>query len=143
MFVAGQLRVTWQSGEPAGSLRWRQRRLATVPPGDGWRDVAATSSTYTIDKLCGLPANMSIGWHDPGMIHTASMSIDATAGTSGRQDIEYMVGSTNCSTDSEGALWSSAFIVTSVPKPTDSVRILFIGDMGEAPRDAPISEHHW
>lgn len=139
----GQLRVTWQSGEPAGSLRWRQRPLASAPHGDdGWRDVAATSSTYTIDKLCGLPANMSIGWHDPGVIHTAS--IDATvAETSGRQDIEYMVGSTNCSTDSEGALWSPAFTVTSTPKPTDSVRILFIGDMGEAPRDAPISQHHW
>ena len=132
--------MTWQSGEPSGSLRWR-RLTATAHGVDDWQDAAATSSTYTIDKMCGIPANVSVGWHDPGFIHT--VSIDATADASGRDYIEYMVGSTNCSTDGEGALWSPTFTVMAPPTPTDSVRLLFIGDMGEAPRDSPMSEHHW
>lgn len=132
----GELRVTWQSGESnESSLRWRPAAGAVGGGGErAWQVVRAESSTYARDKLCGLPANMSIGWHDPGWIHTATFR---------GGDIEYAVGSGNCS-DGLGALWSESRTVRAPPTPdAESVAVLFIGDMGEAPRDHPGSSHHW
>ena len=144
--VPGQLRVTWQSGERDASLRWRRR---APEQGASWETVPATSSTYRAAQMCGLPANMSIGWHDPGWIHTAvfgtagESSPAKPAGDGARESFQYAVGTSNCTTDTEGALWSPAYVVRAPPTPTEQLAVLFIGDMGEAPRDSPISEHHW
>eukprot|EP01049_Picozoa_sp_SAG25_P008261 SAG25_NODE_729_length_5691_cov_223.244234_11_plen_418_part_00 len=133
----GQLRATWQSGEPSGaSLRWRRA-------GDeGWAQVPATSSTYTRGQLCGIPANMSIGYHDAGFIHTAIFDVGRSS-QAGDQAFEYVVGSANCSSDSDGAYFSPVYTAKALPQPKDNVSVLFVGDMGEAPRDSPMSNHHW
>jgi hypothetical protein len=62
-----EMRITWttyNSGSPA--VRW-----GTVP-GQYTKEVAATTSTYTREQMCGAPAN-STGWHDPGVFHSAVM----------------------------------------------------------------------
>ena len=129
-----QYRVTWQSGEPSGTLRWRP---AAAPDGDAV-DVRANVSTYARSDVCGVPANVSIGWFDPGWIHTAVF--DAP----GPGAYIYSVGTPNCTTDTAGgALWSPAASVRGAPAPGGRAKVLFVGDMGEAPRDSPPSEHHW
>ena len=56
----------------------------------------------------------------------------------------YAVGSPRCTSDPAGGeLWSQASVVRAAPSPGGSARVLFVGDMGESPRDTPPSEHHW
>ena len=134
--VPSQYRVTWQSGEPAGTLRWRP---AAAPEADAV-DVRANASTYARSDVCGVPANVSIGWFDPGWIHTAVFD---APGSSPAAYI-YSVGTPNCTTDpAGGALWSPAATLRGAPAPGGHANVLFVGDMGEAPRDSPPSAHHW
>ena len=126
--TAGELRATWQSGEPAAAMRWRPAEETE------WRIVTATTSTYTKEQMCGLPANMSIGWSDPGFIHTAVFDPGSAAA-------EYAVGSVACASDALGPLWSQAWSVAATAG--DTATVMLVGDMGEAPRDHPGSSHHW
>ena len=133
--VPGQYRVTWQSGEPAATLRWRRRDDAT------WGSQVAITTTYTPDTVCGVPANMSIGWFDPGYIHTGVFNL---TDLSHRPQYEYSVGTPNCSTDALGAFWSRWFEVRPPPpRGAPTTKVLFYGDMGVSSHDTPPSEHHW
>lgn len=124
----GELRATWQSGEPAAALRWRTFRM------DEWQVINATSSTYTRTDMCGIPANMSIGWSDPGFIHSAVFNTRGEA-------TEYAAGSLECASDDLGPLWSQSWHISASPR--DTATAMLVGDMGEAPRDHPGSAHHW
>ena len=126
--TAGELRTTWQSGEPTAALRWRTFGE------DEWQVINATSSTYGQTEMCGVPANMSIGWADPGFIHSAVFR-------TGGEAAEYAVGSLDCASDALGPLWSDAWHVSASPRETATA--MLVGDMGEAPRDHPGSAHHW
>ena len=35
---------------------------------------SATTTTYTVDDMCGSPANSVTGWMNPGVINTAKMT---------------------------------------------------------------------
>ena len=131
--MARQYRITWQSGEPAGTLRWRRQGALTS------QSVVASTSSYSKDMLCGIPANMSIGWFDPGFIHTAVFNLSDSP--TGRY--QYAVGTSNCTSDQLGELWSPWFSVRSPPSLGSPTSILFFGDMGAQSRDEPPSDHHW
>lgn len=133
--VPGQYRVTWQSGESTATLRWR--RLDDIK----WNSQVAMTTTYTKDNMCGVPANMSIGWFDPGYIHTGVFNL---TDLSHQPRYEYSVGTPNCSTDILGPFWSRSFEVrTPPPRDANNTKILFYGDMGVSSRDSPPSSHHW
>ncbi len=72
--VPNQLRVTWTAFPPAG----KEREPATVLYGlsESGLPAKAQSSVdyYTIDQMCGSPANDSKAWVDPGVMHTALLS---------------------------------------------------------------------
>ena len=72
--VSGQCRATWQSAEPTGAVRWRRQADTT------WHIGASTPSTYTADALCGFPANVTFGFFDPGVIHTAVFECSSITG---------------------------------------------------------------
>eukprot|EP00798_Chlamydomonas_sp_ICE-L_P027166 gene27165-2406_t len=42
---------------------------------DDWHHVLSSSVTYTVDQMCGYPAD-SEGWLDPGFIHTAVIAAE-------------------------------------------------------------------
>ncbi|GAX76824.1 hypothetical protein CEUSTIGMA_g4270.t1 [Chlamydomonas eustigma] len=84
--------------------------------------VKAVSTTYSAGDLCGYPA-MTVGWLDPGFIHTAVVSFEGIAAGS---LINYRYGS-------EEAGWSAprSFIVPPRPgvRPDPPVRFLAFNDI--------------
>ncbi|XP_003387473.1 PREDICTED: probable inactive purple acid phosphatase 27 [Amphimedon queenslandica] len=84
---------------------------------------AATSNKYTSKDMCGPPAT-TVGYIDPGMLHTAKLS-----GLTPGQEYNYQFGD-----DPE---WSQVFSFRMPPAPSPNASITFIafGDMGQAQVD--------
>lgn len=60
-----QMRVEWSTRDRGNPLvKWGSQ------PGQYTHTASATSSTYTVDEMCGPPANAT-GWHEPGTFHSA------------------------------------------------------------------------
>uniref|UniRef100_A0A1X7U7G6 Purple acid phosphatase n=1 Tax=Amphimedon queenslandica TaxID=400682 RepID=A0A1X7U7G6_AMPQE len=94
------------------------------------RTQAATSNKYTSKDMCGPPAT-TVGYIDPGMLHTAKLS-----GLTPGQEYNYQFGD-----DPE---WSQVFSFRMPPAPSPNASITFIafGDMGEAQVDDTLQPIH-
>jgi len=96
--------------------------------------VAATTDTYTIDDMCGDLAG-SIGWRDPGLIHTALMTGLTTPST----EIFYRVG------DSSTGMYSTptSFFTAPVSSPSQPLDMFIFGDLGQADMDGSVEWEEW
>ena len=73
---ADEMRVSWTAGTAAGLVvRW-----GTTASSLPHSTAAVSTSTYTPADMCGEPAR-TLGWWDPGMMHTAVIKpLDAATG---------------------------------------------------------------
>lgn len=122
---AGEMLVAWTSaGVSLPTLRWG------AAPGSYQHAVAASSSSFAPDDLCGAPANAE-GWFHPGFTHHATIT-----GLTPGQTIYYSVGSI-----SEGFTPEKAFKATQLVGPDRETRILIAADVGITEPDN--SRQHW
>lgn len=117
----GELLAQWTSASSAPqAVRW-----ASVPNARSVTLATSTVSTYTINDMCGPPANKE-GWFEPGFLHRAVMTRLAP-----RQPVYYRVGS-----DTVG--WSAEFALrapTPAGFPGATVRLLLTADTGATEPD--------
>ena len=88
--------------------------------------VAANTSTYTREQMCGGLA-ATIGWRDPGLIHTAVMT-----GLQAGAQYSYAVG------DAESNVFSASLSFFAPPAPATDIDFIIYGDQGQAEFDGSI-----
>eukprot|EP00752_Nemacystus_decipiens_P007459 g6665.t1 len=97
------MRVSWVTGNASHAPAVRFREIAAP----SWQEVAAETSTYGREDMCGPPA-MTKGFHDPGRLHTAVLS-----GLAPGQPYEYKAG------DRDAQEWgTSSFFYAAPPSPS-------------------------
>jgi len=129
-----QMRVTWTTRDTqAPVVRFAP---AAKMPGQ-MVTVAANTSTYTRDQMCageGLTPSTtmagSLGWRDPGAIHTAIMD-DLQAGV----EYAYQVG--------DFGLFSPVLSFFAAPPAGADVDFTIMGDFGQAEFDGSIGWEEW
>jgi predicted phosphodiesterase len=112
----GEMRVVWTSASvQSPTVKWGTDANMT-------HSAAATSNTYTREKMCGGKAK-TYGWRDPGYLHTAVMT-----GLAPATKYHYIVGDAHTNT------WSGNLHLYT-PHTTGNTHVIIFGDMGQAPRD--------
>eukprot|EP00903_Cladosiphon_okamuranus_P008291 g7978.t1 len=100
---ADEMRVSWVTGNASHAPAVKFREIAAP----FWQEVAAETSTYGREDLCGPPASTN-GFHDPGRLHTAVLS-----GLAPSRPYEYKAG------DSDAQEWGmSSFFYAAPSSPT-------------------------
>ena len=94
--------------------------------------VAAETTTYTADDLCGEPAT-TLGWRNPGLLHSAVIGPLKPGATP-----TYKVGDPSYG-------WSDKMTFTAPPLvgPVTNTRIIAFGDLGRGEVDDSIDGEYW
>ncbi|XP_020179926.1 nucleotide pyrophosphatase/phosphodiesterase [Aegilops tauschii subsp. strangulata] len=125
-----EMAVTWTSGYDVGEaypfVEW-----GMVTSGSGGGNPARTPAgtlTFNRGSMCGAPAR-TIGWRDPGFIHTAFMR-----GLWPNKEYFYKVGH---ELPDGTVVWGKPYTFRAPPTPGQSSlqRVIVFGDMGKAERD--------
>ncbi|XBI75884.1 hypothetical protein VPH35_069191 [Triticum aestivum] len=125
-----EMAVTWTSGYDVGEaypfVEW-----GMVTSGSGGGNPARTPAgtlTFNRGSMCGAPAR-TIGWRDPGFIHTAFMR-----GLWPNKEYFYKIGH---ELPDGTVVWGKPYTFRAPPTPGQSSlqRVIVFGDMGKAERD--------
>jgi hypothetical protein len=85
------IRRTAEDAAPVAALLGRTAEVTAEVA--EWQIVRSTTTPYAAREMCGPPANMSIGYLDPGYIHTALLTFPHTAvAGKGMVELVYSVG---------------------------------------------------
>ncbi|XBI35379.1 hypothetical protein VPH35_121071 [Triticum aestivum] len=125
-----EMAVTWTSGYDVGDaypfVEWGMVTSGTGA-GNPTRSPAGTL-TFNRGSMCGAPAR-TIGWRDPGFIHTAFMR-----GLWPNKEYFYKIGH---ELPDGTVVWGKPYTFRAPPTPGQSSlqRVIVFGDMGKAERD--------
>lgn len=119
--TAGEYTLTWVSGQVTlPRVEWGTSKTSFP------FSAQAASITYKKTDLCGAPAN-SVGWFEPGYIHTAVLS-----GLKPGTTYFYRFGNERVKSD---------VFTFRTSKPEAAIRVLAFGDMGQADPDGTNQAH--